>query len=142
MGAEEGLFPHVRTLADDRAMQEERRLMYVAMTRAKRTLAITRARERFAFGNFAANPPSRFLDEIPDEYVEIQAVDTGFSGFSTGSHASSLLSKPESAIKKPARNPVKNDTSRFSLGQKISHPQLGIGTIVSLSGAIAQVSFA
>jgi len=69
-GAEEGLFPHSRTLMEPREIEEERRLMYVAMTRAKRTLTITRARERYNFGNYSANPASRFLKEIPEEYIE------------------------------------------------------------------------
>jgi DNA helicase II / ATP-dependent DNA helicase PcrA len=72
-GAEEGLFPHSRALTEAKDMEEERRLMYVAMTRAKKELHITRARERFTFGNYASNPPSRFLDEIPPEYVEIDS---------------------------------------------------------------------
>ncbi|HRI36799.1 MAG TPA: 3'-5' exonuclease [bacterium] len=72
-GAEEGLFPHSRTLTEPKDMEEERRLMYVAMTRAKRELHITRARERFTFGNYSSNPSSRFLDEIPAEHVDMES---------------------------------------------------------------------
>jgi DNA helicase-2/ATP-dependent DNA helicase PcrA len=68
-GAEEGLFPHSRSLMEAKAMEEERRLMYVAMTRAKKRLFITRARERYTFGNYSANPGSRFLKEIPEHLV-------------------------------------------------------------------------
>lgn len=68
-GAEEGLFPHSRSLMEAKAIEEERRLMYVAMTRAKKKLFITRARERYTFGNYAANPASRFLKEIPEHLV-------------------------------------------------------------------------
>ena len=68
-GAEEGLFPHSRSLMEAKAIEEERRLMYVAMTRAKKKLFITRARERYTFGNYSANPASRFLKEIPEHLV-------------------------------------------------------------------------
>lgn len=68
-GAEEGLFPHSRSLLEPKQMEEERRLMYVAMTRAKKRLLITRARERYTFGNYAVNPASRFLKEIPEHLV-------------------------------------------------------------------------
>ena len=70
-GAEEGVFPHSRTLLDSSALEEERRLMYVAITRAKRMLYISRAHERYNFGNYSANPKSRFVKEIPDEYFEM-----------------------------------------------------------------------
>ena len=70
VGAEEGLFPHSRVLLEKAGMEEERRLMYVAMTRAREELTICRARERFSFGTFAANPPSRFIKEIDPTLVE------------------------------------------------------------------------
>lgn len=69
-GAEEGIFPHSRSLVDGNALEEERRLMYVAITRAKNELYISRAHERYTFGNYSANPKSRFTKEIPEEYVE------------------------------------------------------------------------
>ena len=71
-GAEEGVFPHSRSLLDADAIEEERRLMYVAITRAKKTLHISRAQERYNFGNYSANPRSRFLKEIPEAYLHIE----------------------------------------------------------------------
>jgi DNA helicase-2/ATP-dependent DNA helicase PcrA len=70
VGVEEGIFPHSRTLTDAPAVEEERRLMYVAMTRAKQELYISRALERYTYGNYSANPKSRFIKEIPEEYIE------------------------------------------------------------------------
>lgn len=58
---------------DGNALEEERRLMYVAITRAKNSLYISRAQERYTFGNYSANPRSRFVKEIPPEYIEIEA---------------------------------------------------------------------
>jgi DNA helicase II / ATP-dependent DNA helicase PcrA len=68
-GAEEGVFPHSRSLMEAAAIEEERRLMYVAITRAKLSLYVTRAHERYTFGNYSANPKSRFIKEISDEHL-------------------------------------------------------------------------
>lgn len=69
-GAEEGIFPHSRTLFEPDQLEEERRLFYVAMTRAKKKLIITRANERYTFGTYSSNIASRFVSEIPEEYRE------------------------------------------------------------------------
>ena len=69
-GAEEGIFPHSRTLFEPIELEEERRLWYVAMTRAKKKLVITRANERYSFGTYTSNIASRFVGEIPAEYSE------------------------------------------------------------------------
>lgn len=137
-GAEEGLFPHSRTLMEPREIEEERRLMYVAMTRAKKNLYILRARERYSFGNYSANPPSRFIKEIPEEYVERKESEfknpfSSFAGkipyptFNTPSHET-----PQKPVEKK-RSITSNDPSQFSLGDRINHVEFGIGTIVSLS---------
>lgn len=68
-GMEEGLLPHVRALDDPAQMEEERRLCYVGITRARERLYLTRARRRFMFGQARANPPSRFLRDLPDADV-------------------------------------------------------------------------
>jgi DNA helicase-2/ATP-dependent DNA helicase PcrA len=144
-GAEEGLFPHSRTLMEPKEIEEERRLMYVAMTRAKRTLTITRARERYNFGNYSANPASRFLKEIPTEYTELKAIEvknffggfgsTAYPTFDTPSHSS-----PEKLAEKK-RSVTSNDPNSFSLGERIRHVEFGTGTIVSISGTIAEIAF-
>ncbi|USN59406.1 MAG: ATP-binding domain-containing protein [Candidatus Peribacteria bacterium] len=69
-GLEEGIFPHIRSINDGNQLEEERRLMYVAMTRAKQELYISRAKERFYFGDYVRNPESRFISEIPLKYKE------------------------------------------------------------------------
>ena len=70
VGMEEGIFPHSRTLADKEEMEEERRLAYVGMTRAKTRLYLLHAFERRLYGLFQSNPRSRFIDDIPEELVE------------------------------------------------------------------------
>ncbi len=70
VGAEEGIFPGIRAIGEAEEMEEERRLCYVAMTRAKKKLFLTCAHQRMLFGRTSANRPSRFLDEIPPEHLE------------------------------------------------------------------------
>ncbi len=74
-GAEDGLFPHSRTFLEPKELEEERRLMYVAITRAKKRLYITRARERYRFGTYSANPRSKFIKELPTELLESQVIE-------------------------------------------------------------------
>ncbi|MDD5197815.1 MAG: UvrD-helicase domain-containing protein [Candidatus Gracilibacteria bacterium] len=144
-GAEEGLFPHSRTLMEPREIEEERRLMYVAMTRAKRTLTITRARERYTFGNYSANPASRFLKEIPEEFIERKEIEVKnfFGGFGSKAYPTFDIPShgtPEKLVEKK-RSVTSNDPSSFTLGERIRHVEFGIGTIVSIAGPIAEIAF-
>lgn len=70
VGVEEGIFPHSRSLMDTSEMEEERRLMYVGMTRAKERLYLLHSRGRILYGNLEMHPRSRFVDEIPEEYLD------------------------------------------------------------------------
>jgi len=69
-GLEEGLFPHSRSLFDREQLEEERRLAYVGITRAKEVLYLTYAERRLYFGQRITNPPSRFLSEIPEDLLD------------------------------------------------------------------------
>ena len=81
IGAEDGIFPGIRAIGDPEELEEERRLCYVAMTRAREMLYITSARQRMLFGRTSANPISRFVDEIPDEDAEKPKQPTQYSSF-------------------------------------------------------------
>ncbi|MCL2745935.1 MAG: UvrD-helicase domain-containing protein [Coriobacteriia bacterium] len=82
-GMEESLFPHANSVYDSSGLEEERRLAYVAITRARERLVLTRAAGRMSFGTPAQNPPSRFLSEIPEELLHTQGVGSdGFAGAS------------------------------------------------------------
>jgi DNA helicase II / ATP-dependent DNA helicase PcrA len=149
-GAEDGIFPHSRTLMDAREIEEERRLMYVAITRAKTMLYISRAHERYTFGNYSANPKSRFVKEISSEHIEIEESRwSGQSIFGSGSGGFSTLSNmfqwSNAYTAKPANQltskPAKNSASDFSLWDRLEHAQYGVGTIVAISGAIADIAF-
>jgi DNA helicase-2/ATP-dependent DNA helicase PcrA len=76
-GCEEGIFPHSKSLIDKTQMEEERRLCYVGMTRAKKNLYFLFADKRLLYGNIVANPPSRFLSDLPEELVEIRETGGG-----------------------------------------------------------------
>jgi DNA helicase-2/ATP-dependent DNA helicase PcrA len=80
-GAEDGVFPHTRALTEPDELEEERRLAYVGITRAKEQLFVTHAWSRNLFGSTQYNPPSRFLEEIPEELVEMQGNITGRSAY-------------------------------------------------------------
>ena len=86
IGMEEGLFPHSRTLMDENEIEEERRTCYVGITRAERKLYLTNARQRTIYGKSNAFPPSRFLQEIPDDYVERLVARANAYGFANANH--------------------------------------------------------
>ena len=79
VGLEEGLFPHSRTLIDPRELEEERRLCYVAITRAKEHLILTYTKFRNIYGSHSMNLPSRFINEIPQHLVDYQLIDMGYN---------------------------------------------------------------
>ena len=147
-GAEEGLFPHSRSLIDTKAIEEERRLMYVAITRAKEQLYISRSNERYTFGNYSANPKSRFVKEIPETHIHTETNrgsaqsifgSRSASGFSTFSSAFAPKSGPEMSPIRVIK--TKNTATDFAVGNRVEHAQYGIGTIVGISGAIADIAF-
>ena len=121
-GLEEGIFPHSRALLDPTDIEEERRLCYVGVTRAKDRLAITYAKRRLTFGSAYMHPPSRFLGEMAElEYLNAQPVaSVGFGG-----------SWDDVAL--PAAMP-RTDVDLHA-GDRVVHPKFGAGVIVDVKGA-------
>jgi DNA helicase-2/ATP-dependent DNA helicase PcrA len=111
-GLEDGLFPSSRTFMDPKELEEERRLMYVAMTRAKKELYLSRASERFQYGDYIRNPASRFLKEIsPDflqEYDMSNLMPKSFFGNSFG-----VADHPVESTFKIKKTIIENDVSEF-----------------------------
>jgi len=137
-GLEDGIFPHSRTHSKPAELEEERRLMYVAMTRAREELFITRAKERLYFWDYVKNPESRFIAEIPAENIETVDVWWGFS-FST---SSSFWDMPAESTMKVVRKPTnENNVADFSPGQRIEHHKFGVWIIDSLIGELAEIRF-
>ncbi len=139
-GWEDGVFPHQRALADPAELSEERRLAYVGITRAQQRLYVSRALMRSAFGQPQANPPSRFLDELPDEVVDWRrsapersapSARTSFgSGRSWGRDLTGAASRPS-----PMRSSgLGTPTLHLEVGDRVSHDKYGLGLVTVVDG--------
>ncbi|MEP6927603.1 MAG: UvrD-helicase domain-containing protein [Ginsengibacter sp.] len=170
-GLEETLFPNAMSINTREELEEERRLFYVAVTRAKQRLWLTYANTRYRFGNLTQNDPSRFIDELPEERL-----DRAFAGGNmrnnqtnhwnpfdktknyfakqqtSGEHKPAAekpayLTTPAIKIKEHIPSPdfAPSDTSHLQEGQKIEHQKFGFGEVVKMEGAahnpVATVKF-
>jgi DNA helicase-2/ATP-dependent DNA helicase PcrA len=120
-GMEDGLFPHQRSIADPSGLEEERRLCYVGITRAKQTLYITYAEQRRLYGMDNFSQPSRFIAEIPDEHIE--------------------EIRPRVQVTRPMRSPARRSAAATAggelgirLGQRVRHVKFGDGVILNCEG--------
>ncbi len=136
VGLEEGVFPHSRALNDPEELEEERRLAYVGITRAREKLVLSHSWSRSLYGNTQYNPPSRFLNEIPEELIEREgSVDSGID-----SHRSSNDDRREFTRTMPSLSratvsaPRSVDTSNFKVGDDVEHPTFGEGIIIDIRG--------
>lgn len=143
VGMEERLFPHVRSLDDPDGMEEERRLCYVGMTRARERLYLLYARRRMIFGQEQANLPSRFLKEIPAELMERNHVSYSSEPSAAVQHTSSFspalahnLAAVASASAEVEMVPEPSDDygSGIYVGLKVRHAKFGVGTIRKIEG--------
>jgi DNA helicase II / ATP-dependent DNA helicase PcrA len=132
-GLEDGVFPHLRTLGDERELQEERRLAYVGITRARERLYLSRAHVRSAWGQTSYNPPSRFLDEVPAQLVDWQR------GESSVSAPAPALSRAADRLTGTARGRTAGPGLRavpdLSVGDRVLHDSFGMGTVTATRGA-------
>jgi DNA helicase II / ATP-dependent DNA helicase PcrA len=137
-GLEEGLFPHDNSLNDDGGLEEERRLAYVAITRARKRLHISYAQMRMLHGQTRYNVPSRFLDEIPQELMKwLSAKPKNLLDASPhqslGDHSThSFTSQPPNAIRNYESN---RSDSGFRVGQQVMHAKFGQGVIINADGS-------
>ena len=128
-GMEDGIFPHSRTLGEKDEIEEERRLAYVGLTRARQRLYISRAEYRSTWGAPNYNPPSRFLDEIPEEVIEWR--NEGRSSLSP-----SFVTRSRVATTPPPRATGKKSVAmELAVGERVSHDTFGLGTVVAVAGA-------
>jgi DNA helicase II / ATP-dependent DNA helicase PcrA len=156
-GLEDGVFPHSRSLDDGAELEEERRLAYVGITRARERLYLSRALMRSAWGAPAHNPASRFLGEVPDELVDWRRTEADqvhwqrpdlsrTVGFGKPTDAgrrnfSAAAARADAAAKsKPAR-----EVPSLSPGDRVTHDTFGVGTVVTVEGvaekAVASIDF-
>jgi DNA helicase-2/ATP-dependent DNA helicase PcrA len=151
-GWEDGIFPHMRALGEPVELAEERRLAYVAITRARQRLYLSRALVRSAWGQPMANPSSRFLDEIPAELIDWRREEPSRGATDSGSFGS-----PRAATTWGRRSSAGGDSAQASLaaggmrttsfkgwkdtvalkldvGDRVSHDKYGLGTVISADG--------
>ncbi|MDO4299882.1 MAG: DNA helicase PcrA [Clostridia bacterium] len=139
-GFEESIFPGFRAMQDGTGMEmeEERRLCYVGITRAKKELYLTAAKNRLQHGQRVYNMPSRFLKEIPSKFIErtedgltVRKADTGF-GFEKPLHFNNPAKRPLNPYKMPE---PKNVSLDFTVGDKVRHIKFGIGEVIDMTPA-------
>ena len=132
-GLEDGVFPHLRTLGDERELQEERRLAYVGLTRARERLYLSRAHVRSAWGQVSYNPPSRFLDEIPESLVAWQRAESSVTAPAPALSraADRLVGTPRGRTAGPGLRAVPN----LSVGDRVLHDAFGMGSVTATRGA-------
>lgn len=146
VGCEENLFPSFRGDEEDaEALEEERRLAYVGMTRARKKLWMTHAKIRRVWGQEQMNPPSRFLKEIPQELTQFTTATFGSSPSRFATQAANRFNNSGSNYDEYAQTSYDDDYSQetrivpkssgYSKGQKVRHPTFGVGSIFSTEGA-------
>ena len=140
-GLEEGLFPHSRSSDDDEELEEERRLCYVGMTRARARLFLTSANRRRVFGEYRATEPSRFIDEVPPDLIErldfVGSAGYGRGAFRSGFGAAASGRQPRPRVREtePRYSYEDEDQSsggRLAPGMRVRHPQFGVGTVLDV----------
>ena len=128
VGIEEGIFPHYNSLNEgtNEAIEEERRLMYVAITRAKKDLWIINAKKRLLYGQTNSNPPSRFIEEIDNKYLELEKRTTNVL---------------ERINKFRKENMFTNKDVEYNKGDKVMHEEYGEGIITAVDKKILTIAF-
>ncbi len=129
VGMEEGVFPHFNAIyeGDRSAIEEERRLCYVAITRAKKELYLLNAKRRMLFGNSQSNPPSRFIEEIGPKYID-----------DVNRENNKIIKKTSKLVREKMFN---DHEVNFEIGDMISYPKYGEGVVVAIDKSIITVAF-
>jgi DNA helicase-2/ATP-dependent DNA helicase PcrA len=139
-GLEEGLFPHENSLVERDGLEEERRLMYVAVTRARQRLYLSHAQTRMLHGQTRYNLPSRFIEEVPSGLVKWLTPKMAKQGVAHGAVSPRLTFDSGPRVAQPSRS-----GSGYRIGQTVRHARFGEGLIVNLEGggedARAQINF-
>ncbi len=134
VGMEQGIFPSMRSMDTQEDMEEERRLAYVTITRAKRHLYLIHAQNRLLFGRYKQNPPSRFLREIPQEQIEtddrtIRRMEDMPAEITPGRTSYLGRAKPGAAVRPTSTPPAALD---FAVGERVNSAVFGDGTVLSI----------
>jgi DNA helicase-2/ATP-dependent DNA helicase PcrA len=138
VGLEEGISPHSRSLQREEALEEERRLLYVGMTRARERLHLSWAQSRQFFGQRRVSEPSRFLSEIPGDRLERSGGPRpaeAWGDWRGGYRGGGPSARPASRPAEPAAPPLAADLKGIRPGARVRHPLFGVGTVVRSDGA-------
>ncbi|MFD7278954.1 DNA helicase PcrA [Streptomyces sp. NPDC059862] len=139
-GMEDGVFPHMRALGQTKELEEERRLAYVGITRARERLYLTRSAMRSAWGQPSYNPPSRFLEEIPAAHVDWKRTGGSpapagpVSGVAASLSSSRSRSSASGASGFATRRTAEKPVVSLAVGDRVTHDQFGLGTVVAVKG--------
>ncbi|MGW5425669.1 DNA helicase PcrA [Streptomyces sp. NPDC004059] len=140
-GMEDGVFPHMRALGQTKELEEERRLAYVGITRARERLYLTRSAMRSAWGQPSYNPPSRFLEEIPATHVDWKrtggtapASSGPVSGIAASLSSTRSRSSASGASGFATRRTTEKPVVALAVGDRVTHDQFGLGTVVAVKG--------
>ena len=139
VGMEETIFPGLRAIGEEEEMEEERRLCYVAITRAKRKLYLVSARQRMIFGRTNANRVSRFVDEIPPELIDHKNVPKGYGYHEQRQQLGFEMPRvapPQQkawSFKPPERNASAKESVSFRTGELVRHKAFGTGKIIKMT---------
>ncbi|MFC9505194.1 DNA helicase PcrA [Streptomyces sp. NPDC057002] len=140
-GMEDGVFPHMRALGQTKELEEERRLAYVGITRARERLYLTRSTLRSAWGQPSYNPPSRFLEEIPPTHLEwkrtgatVPASSGPVSAVAASLSSSRSRSSASGASGFATRRTSEKPVVSLGVGDRVTHDQFGLGTVVAVKG--------
>ena len=125
VGLEEGIFPHSMCLYDASEIEEERRLCYVAVTRARKYLTLINTKKRLLYGQDSYNPPSRFIGEISDEYLDKEEIKQN----------------KESRLNKIFKSSNINSYEEYKPGEKVKHDKYGEGVIISVDTEVLTIAF-
>ncbi|MET9758419.1 DNA helicase PcrA [Streptomyces sp. NPDC006372] len=140
-GMEDGVFPHMRALGQTKELEEERRLAYVGITRARERLYLTRSTMRSAWGQPSYNPPSRFLEEIPPAHMEWKR--TGATAPASSGPVSAVAASLSSSRSRSSASGASGFATRrtsekpvvaLAVGDRVTHDQFGLGTVVAVKG--------
>ncbi|MFE2157387.1 DNA helicase PcrA [Streptomyces lydicus] len=148
-GMEDGVFPHMRALGQVKELEEERRLAYVGITRARERLYVTRSTMRSAWGQPSYNPPSRFLEEIPADHMEWKRTGPatpsasmgglssrgGGGGFGAGIGASLSSARSKGPSGFATRRSPDRQVVTLAVGDRVTHDSFGLGTVVGVKGS-------
>ncbi|MBU6338864.1 MAG: UvrD-helicase domain-containing protein [Rickettsiales bacterium] len=153
-GLEEGIFPSSRSVEERNGLEEERRLLYVAITRARKNLYLSYAKSRYVFGDYQMSLPSRFIEELPKDEIDFEEKSFGGGyGFNTGFNYSksesnfsnnSNYNSSKWQAKKSSDFFVNNDDNKQSnspMNKRIFHQKFGYGKVISIDGNKFEIDF-